>query len=74
MPLKCHACGRCNAFHGQQRKTDEEVLSQVIQITLILNNIKVRQYKFLVHATRNRKLENLSPTGKINGKRAPGKQ
>jgi len=56
------------------RTTNEAVLRQVNQGRNLLNNIKCRQARFLGHVMRKGKLEHLSLTGKIDGKRARGRQ
>ena len=56
------------------RKTNEDVLHQVNQNKFLLKNIKIRQNKFLGRINRKLKLKHLSLTGKVIGKRAPGKQ
>ena len=56
------------------RKTNEEVLRQVNRARTLSKNIKRRQLNFVGHVLRKGKLEHLSLTGKINGKRAPGRQ
>ena len=65
---------RMQRISWMARKTNEAVLHQVNQNKSLLKNIKIRQYKFLGHINRKLKLEHLSLTGKIIGKRAPGKQ
>ena len=67
---------RMQRISWMARKTNEDVLHQVNQNNSLLKNIKIRQYKFLGHINRKLKLEHLSLslTGKIIGKRAPGKQ
>ena len=65
---------RMQRISWMARKTNEDVLNQVNQNIFLLKNIKIRQYKFFGHINRKLKLEHLSVTGKIIGKRAPGKQ
>ena len=56
------------------RKTNVEVLEMANKNRSLLQNIRNRQLKFVGHVLRKRKLEHLSLTGKITGRRAPGKQ
>ena len=54
--------------------TNEEVLRRVGQDRELLESIRVRQLKFLGHAIRKGSLEDLSLSGKVEGKRARGGQ
>ena len=54
--------------------TNEEVLKKAGTERSLLRNIRSRQGKFLGHAMRKEGLEQLSLTGKIQGKRAKGRQ
>jgi len=56
------------------RKTNEEILRIVDQKRSLLSDIRRRQLQFTGHVFRKGKLEHLSMTGKIEGKRAPGRQ
>lgn len=68
------------AFRKMQRiswttkTTNEAVLRQINQKRNLLQNIRCRQAGFLGHVMRKGKLEHLSLTGKIEGKRARGRQ
>ncbi|KAG1655749.1 Down syndrome cell adhesion molecule [Nymphon striatum] len=65
---------RIQRISWKARKTNEEVLRQTNQERCMLKKIKQRQYKFMGHVLRKQQLENLSLSGKINGKRTPGTQ
>ena len=56
------------------RKTNTQVLQQANTNRELLKQIKKRQLKFLGHSARKHKVELLSITGKIDGKRARGRQ
>ena len=56
------------------RMTNEAVLKQTGKERSLMRNITKRQLEFLGHTIRKRKLEHLAITGKIEGKRAPGRQ
>ena len=64
------------------KKSNENVLRQIGHHTtlfdichrLLLRSIKIRQIRFLGHVIRKEKLEHLSLTGLIPGKRARGRQ
>ena len=56
------------------RKTNEQVLQQAETERQLMKQIKKRQLNFLGHVTRKHKVEHLSLTGKIEGKRARGRQ
>ena len=56
------------------RKTNQQVLQMAQQNRSLLTHIKTRQMNFLGHVIRKGKLEHLSLSGKIPGKRARGKQ
>lgn len=68
------------AFRKMQRiswttkTTNEAVLRQVNKERDLLKSIRHRQARFLGHVMRKGKLEHLSLTGKIEGKRARGRQ
>ncbi|MCH9665805.1 MAG: hypothetical protein K0U41_08180 [Gammaproteobacteria bacterium] len=54
--------------------TNEEVLRRAGTKRKLINKIRKRQLQFLGHIMRKGKLENLSLTGKIEGKRSRGRQ
>ena len=54
--------------------TNETVLKQTCQVGQLLNAIKNRQLQFFGHIMRQENLEQISITGRINGKRARGRQ
>lgn len=56
------------------RITNEEVLNRAEQKRTLIHTIEQRQLSFLGHIIRKGALEDLSLTGKINGKRARGGQ
>ena len=56
------------------RKTNEEVLAMANFERDLLKTIHKRRLNFFGHIMRKGKLENISITGKIAGKRAPGRQ
>jgi len=56
------------------KKTNQQVLQMAHQERSLLTDIKTRQMDFLGHVLRKGKLEHLSLSGKISGKRARGKQ
>ena len=56
------------------RRTNESVLQQAGTNRELLKIIKKRQLKFLGHAIRKHKIEHLSITGAIEGRRARGRQ
>ena len=68
------ALGVCNECHGEQKKSNENVLRQIDHHTSLLKSIKIGQMRFLGRAIRKEKLEHLSLTGLIPGKRARGRQ
>ena len=53
--------------------TNETVLKQTFQVRQLLNTIKNRQLQFLGQIMRQKNLEQISITGRINGKRARGR-
>ena len=54
--------------------TNETVLKQTCQVRQLLNTIKNTQLQFFGHIMRQENLEQISITGRINGKRARGRQ
>ena len=56
------------------RVTNEEVLRRAGVKRTLLKVIRKRQLEFLGHVMRKEQLENLSITGKFNGKRSIGRQ
>jgi len=56
------------------RKTNEEVLKKANHERRLMRSIKTRAMNFLGHVIRKGKLEHLTLSGKINGRRARGKQ
>ena len=54
--------------------TYETVLKQTCQVRQLLNTIKNRQLHFFGHIMRQENLEQISITGRINGKRARSRQ
>ena len=54
--------------------TNETVLKRTCQVRQLLNTIKNRQLQFFGHIMRQENLEQISITGRINGKRARGSQ
>ena len=54
--------------------TNETVLKQTCQVRQLLNTIKNWQLQFFEHIMRQENLEQNSITGRINGKRARGRQ
>ena len=57
-----------------ERITNVEVLERAGTKRYLLRIIRKRQLEFLRHVMRKEELENLSVTGKINGKRIRGRQ
>ena len=57
-----------------ERMTNKEVLERAGIKRFLLKAIRKRQLEFLGHVMRKEGLENLSVTGKINGKRSRGRQ
>ena len=53
---------------------NEEVLEGVGKGRTLMKRIRKRQLEFLGHIMRKEKLENLTVTGKIEGKRSRGRQ
>ena len=68
------ALGVCNEFHGEQQKSNKNVLRQIGHYTSLLKSIKTEEMRFLGHVIRKEKLEHLSLVGLIPGKRAHGRQ
>lgn len=56
------------------RKTNIQVLQQAETQRELMQQINRRQLKFMGHVTRKKKIEHLSITGKIEGRRARGRQ
>ena len=56
------------------RRTNEQVLERMITKREIMKNIREKQMQFPCHVIRRDQLENLSVTGKIDGKRERGRQ
>ena len=56
------------------RVSNENVLRRANVNHKVLSNIRIRQLKFLGHLLRKEGLENLSLTGKIEGKRGRGRK
>ena len=57
-----------------ERKSNVEVLQSINTERELIKIIRTRQLSFLGHVMRKGELENLSLTGKIEGKRARGRQ
>ena len=56
------------------RKTNMEVMEMAEYSRSLEKKIRNRQAKFIGHVMRRKGLENLLTTGKLEGKRAPGRQ
>ena len=56
------------------RVKNEDILGRLGQDRQILNHIKKRQLQFLGHVIRKEQIEELSLTGKFEGKKARGRQ
>ena len=56
------------------RKTNEDVLTEANHNRQLITNIRRRQAKFIGHIMRKGELEHTVTTGKLNGKRARGRQ
>ena len=56
-----------------QRKTNKEVLEMASAERNMITTIRSRQMRFLGHIMRRGELEDLSITGKLNGKRPRGR-
>ena len=56
------------------RKTNMEVMEMAEYSRSLEKKIRNRQAKFIGHVMRRKGLENLLTTGKVEGKRAPGRQ
>ena len=54
--------------------TNDEVLNRIGTTRNLINTVRNRQMSFLGHVMRNKVIENLSISGKIEGKRCRGKQ
>ena len=54
--------------------TNEEVLNRMATTRNLINTIRNRQMSFFGHVMRNKDIENLSISGKIEGKRCRGRQ
>ena len=65
---------RMQQMSWSAKKSNENVLRQIGQHPRSLKSIKIRQMSFLGHVIRKEKLEHLSLTGVIPGKRARGRQ
>ena len=65
---------RMQRISWRAKKPNENVLRQIGHNTELLKSIEMRQMKFLGHVIRKEKLEYLSLTGLIPGKRARGRQ
>ena len=58
----------------KDKKTDQYVLEELGTKRTILQVIRKRQMAFLGHINRNKGLEHLALTGKIEGKKSRGRQ
>ena len=67
----CHR--RMLKLSWTERKTNEEVLQMASAERNIIATIRSRQMKFLGHVMRRGELEDLSITGKLDGKRPKGR-
>ena len=67
----CHR--RMLKLSWTERKTNEEVLQMASADRNIIATIRSRQMKFLGHVMRRGELEDLSITGKLDGKRPKGR-
>ena len=65
---------RMQRISWKAKMSNEHVLRQIGQHANLLKAIKIRQMRFLGHVIRKEKLEHLSLTGLIPGKRARGVQ
>ena len=65
---------RMQQISWKAKISNENVLRQIGHHTSLLKAIKIRQMSFLGHVIRKEKLEHLSLTGLIAGKRAQGRQ
>ena len=54
--------------------TNQRVLERMDTTRVLLNTIRKRQLQFLEHVLREEDLEHLSLTGKIEGRKARGRQ
>src|SRR3984893_4990808 len=54
--------------------TNKEVLNRMATTRIILNAVRNRQMSFFCHVMRNREIENIIISGKIEGKRCKGRQ
>ena len=57
-----------------QHVTNERVLERMSAERELIKTIRVQQMKFFGHIMRNKEVENMIITGKIEGKRSQGKQ
>ena len=57
-----------------EKKSNAHVLQSINSERELIKTIRIRQMRFLGHVMRRGELENLSLTGKIEGKRARGRQ
>ena len=57
-----------------ERKSNDAVLDDAGIKRSLIKTIRKRQLQFLGHLNRNKSLEHLVLTGKIEGKRSPGRQ
>ena len=53
--------------------TNEEVLDRLSITRQLINQIRKRQIEFFGHVIRNKELENIIVTGKLDGKRSRGR-
>ena len=56
-----------------EKVTNEGVLKRVRKERTLMKRIRKRQLEFLGHVMRNQKLENITVTRKIEGKRSRGR-
>src|ERR1700730_343134 len=54
--------------------TNEKVLNKMATTRIILNTVRNRQMSFFDHVMRNKEIENIIISGKIEGKRYKGRQ
>ena len=57
-----------------KKVTNEEVLKRIGKERTLMKRIRKRQLEFLGHIMREEKLEDLTVTGKMEGKRSRGRQ
>ena len=72
--MEMWAFRRMQRISWVRRMSNEAVLNQTGQDRNLLKRIRKRQLGFLGHCLRKGKLEHVAVCGKINGKRAPGRQ